>query len=334
MRPLLTRRTRALAVLAVAATVINAPAQSGSAAEAALRRDLARTQDQLSRAIDIAKQYKADRAQLRDSLEASIKESSAQQRQIDDLQRQIARQESAQARLANEDEDRASREGALQKELKETQRLLAEQDRELKSLRRRLSAGVVSAEDAKRANEALVKASTLAAEGDVKGAIRAYRSGIDAWPEHLGLRMGLAGCHYQEGDMEEARSSAEAILEMNPDHAEALSLVGLIAWQDGDLRTADRTLRNVTELQPQVARYHVYRGIVLYERDRLSDAREELETALRLDPNSGEAAFNLAVVLAAGDSPDLSAARLHYQSAMRLGGARDPNLEQRLFSAP
>ena len=58
---------------------------------------------------------------------------------------------------------------------------------------------------------------------------------------------------------------------------------------------------------------------------------DELEKAVELNPNLAEAHFNLAVILATDNRPQLDQARQHYESSRRLGNVRDEKLEGILY---
>ena len=55
---------------------------------------------------------------------------------------------------------------------------------------------------------------------------------------------------------------------------------------------------------------------------------KELETAIDLDPNYGDACFNLAVVYAMQSPPNKDLARKYYKRATDLGAEPDAGLEQ------
>lgn len=306
-------------------------AQDRSAADLNPNRELIRTRDQLNRAIAIARQYQEERALLREQLRESEGQVRELESQLEEARRQGSEEAEARAEMESKGEQVRDRVRGLESDLKEAEDRLLDRDRELAAVRRRLAEGVVPLEDAQRAAEAMAAAAAMAEEGNTRGAIRAYRDGLDSWPEHIGLRAGLAGCYYQAGDWKRARETARAIIDLEPNHPEALSLLGLVAWQEGDLREAARRLSQAVDVAPNAARYRVYHGIILFQRDRVDEARDVLAKALELDPGSADAAYNLAIAMASGRSPDLTAARQYYQTSLRLGGAPDPEFENALF---
>jgi Flp pilus assembly protein TadD len=76
---------------------------------------------------------------------------------------------------------------------------------------------------------------------------------------------------------------------------------------------------------------HNYLGIVLHDRNRNEQAIRELRRSVELDGTNIEARFNLAVLLATSDKPSLDEARRQYETAMKMGGARDETLDRILF---
>jgi Flp pilus assembly protein TadD len=318
-------------VVVVLAAGPAALAQERRPADPALGRELTRTRDQLARAIAIAKQYKEERTLLQEQLRMAVQQTKELESRLASVEGRLAKGEEARAKLESEREGFGDRVHSVEAALAAAEERLEERDRELHAIRLRLAAGVIPPEQAKQVAEALAHAATLADQGDLKAAVRAYRDGLETWPEHIGLRIGLAGCHFQLGDMDRTREAADAVLDLAPEHPEALSLLGLAAWQDGDLREAARRLSQAVEGQPDLARYRVYHGIILFQRGRLAEARDELQTAVTLDPTSSEAAFNLAIAMAAGEKPDLPAARRQYQTALQIGASPDAALEKTLY---
>ena len=59
-------------------------------------------------------------------------------------------------------------------------------------------------------------------------------------------------------------------------------------------------------------------------------AEKEFHKAIELDPNFGDAHFNLALVYATSKPPSIELARREYNTALTLGIAKDPRLEKLL----
>ena len=86
-------------------------------------------------------------------------------------------------------------------------------------------------------------------------------------------------------------------------------------------------LERAIKRDPKDAQLHNYLGITFYAQGKQSRAMDEFEKAVELNPNLAEAHFNLAVILATDNRPQLDQARQHYQSSLQLGNARDEKME-------
>ena len=90
-------------------------------------------------------------------------------------------------------------------------------------------------------------------------------------------------------------------------------------------------LERAIKQDPKNAQLHNYLGIIRYAQGKRSHAVNELEKAVALNPNLAEANFNLAVILATDNRPQLEKARQYYQASLRLGNVRDEKLEGILY---
>jgi len=90
-------------------------------------------------------------------------------------------------------------------------------------------------------------------------------------------------------------------------------------------------LRGALEIDPASAQLHNYMGILLHAQDDLSGAAEEFRNAAALDAKHVEARFNLAVILATEDPPQMDEAKRYYEEALKLGSERNEMLEEILY---
>jgi Flp pilus assembly protein TadD len=82
------------------------------------------------------------------------------------------------------------------------------------------------------------------------------------------------------------------------------------------------------------ARAHAALAVTLVAKGWMTGAELELQRAIELDPNFGEAHFNLALVCLQRLPPAVELARRHYQRAIDLGENPDPAIEKKLAAAP
>lgn len=105
---------------------------------------------------------------------------------------------------------------------------------------------------------------------------------------------------------------------------------GLKAFEEGDLRRARRLLERAAREHEDDAALHGYLGAVYFSQGQHARAQRSLKRAVELNPVDPAMHFNLAVLLASLDPPDLQKASLHYQESLRLGGPTDGALQARI----
>ena len=167
--------------------------------------------------------------------------------------------------------------------------------------------------------------------GNAAEAEKKFSSALVQDPRLISARFGLASCLYSRGELPAAKKLADEVIKAEPRNADALGLAGIIAWKQNDLKPAADLLERAIRQAPKDAQLHNYLGIIRYAQGKRSPAVKELETAVALNPNLAEANFNLAVILATDQHPQLDKARQYYQASLRLGNARDEKLEGILY---
>lgn len=133
-----------------------------------------------------------------------------------------------------------------------------------------------------------------------------------------------------EGKAEEARQALMNGMQINPDDSGLRVLLGMAQCLAGRHHDAVFLLRNVVEEDPYNAHAHAALGTAYFGLARYADAAVEMKKAADSNPALSEPHFNLAQILSISDPPDVSGAEYHYRKALRLGGKRDADLEQRL----
>lgn len=128
-----------------------------------------------------------------------------------------------------------------------------------------------------------------------------------------------------------AQIAAEETPRMDVEAAEGdLIDQGLLAFEAGDLRRARRLFERASRHQDDDPAVHGYLGAVYFSQGQHGRAQKSLERAVALSPVDPAMHFNLAVLLASLDPPDLQKASLHYQESLRLGGSEDVAMQARL----
>lgn len=113
--------------------------------------------------------------------------------------------------------------------------------------------------------------------------------------------MGRVGAlHYQQGNLEKARTIFEGLVELDPDNADARSALGAVftLQQEDDL--AVEHLKKAVEFDPDGIAPHVNLGEVFIRQQRIEDALAHLRKAIELDPDEADPGANRARAMVLG----------------------------------
>ncbi len=238
-------------------------------------------------------------------------------------ERRLDRSEAARERLQEERNE-------LRASLRETQARLRDVERERDDARR----------DAQRAQDRLERETSresgrrarrreegnAAPSAEVEAQIARLEQAVESLRGKLATQMALSA-QYREFAQ---RTAEEAPPARVPAGESELIDQGLIAFEEGDLRRARRLLERAARQHEDDASLHGYLGAVYFAQGQHERARRSLEQAVALNPVDPAMHFNLAVLLASLDPPELDTASMHYQESLRLGGDKDELLQARL----
>jgi Flp pilus assembly protein TadD len=107
-------------------------------------------------------------------------------------------------------------------------------------------------------------------------------------------------------------------------------ILGVVQYDRTRYDNALASLAQAAVLDPKNAMVHQFLGVTLGQKQWYSGAEEEMRKAVQLDPEYAEAHFNLAVFYLQRNPPAVELARRHYQRALDLGAAPDPEVERSL----
>lgn len=113
--------------------------------------------------------------------------------------------------------------------------------------------------------------------------------------------MGRVGAmHYQQGNLEKARTIFEGLVELDPDSADAQAALGALftLQQEDDL--AVEHLKAAVELDPEGIAPYVNLGEVFIRQRRIEDALANLRKAIELDPDELDPGANRARAMVLG----------------------------------
>jgi tetratricopeptide (TPR) repeat protein len=165
---------------------------------------------------------------------------------------------------------------------------------------------------------------------DYAGAVKAFSEALRADPKNVEALLGLGEAHQRGGQFAEAEVMLKKCLDYAPDSAVAYHALGLTYFRGDRLNEAMDAFEASIERDGKQALAHHYLGIIASRLKQAQRAEKEFRTALAINPEFGEAHFNLAVLYLGWDPPQLDKSRSEYQSAISKGVLPDENLEKLL----
>ncbi len=141
-------------------------------------------------------------------------------------------------------------------------------------------------------------------EGMLEEAAEHLRSLCAAHPDFLPAYFPLAEVLRQKGDVQGALAATQAVLKANPQSASAYQELAILEQQRGNVDAAAAAFHQAEKFKNeskvrQAAHVATGSALRLLRAGKSEDAARKLEFALRLDPDSAEAHYHLAVLLGA-----------------------------------
>ena len=166
--------------------------------------------------------------------------------------------------------------------------------------------------------------------GDLEGARANFLKVLEQVPDNVPTMVNLGLVEYRQKNYAEAETRLRIAVRLAPDSGLGWLILGVGQYDAGKYDHALASLAQAAVLEPKNAMVHHYFGVTLGQKGWYSGAEEEMRKALELDPGYAEAHFNLAVFYLQRNPPAVELARRHYQRALELGAARDPEVERDL----
>jgi Flp pilus assembly protein TadD len=176
---------------------------------------------------------------------------------------------------------------------------------------------------AKRALGALAK-------GDMESAKRDFLKVLQLAPDNVPTTINLGLVEYRQKNYPEAERLLVRAVRMQPETGLGWLILGVIEYDQDKLDAALAALAQAALWEPKNAMVHHYLGVTVGKKGWYSGAEDEMRKAIELQPNYAEAHFNLAVFYLQRNPPAVELARRHYQKALDLGAAPDPEVEKRI----
>lgn len=195
----------------------------------------------------------------------------------------------------------------------------------------------VDPKTAKRPRELPPGAGLIIAEAERAFATRRYDEAEQKYQEVLRMDeqnpvslANLAAIQLELQKLPEAEANLKKALAIDANDPYALSLMGMLRFQQGNFEQALDALSRSAQLDPKNAEAQNYLGITLSQQGQRAAAETALRKAIALNPNYAGAHHNLAVIYATQKPPFTELARFHYNKALALGQAANPELEKQL----
>ena len=147
---------------------------------------------------------------------------------------------------------------------------------------------------------------------------------------HPMAMINLGTIEFRTGRFEQSAAWLEKAVQADPKSADAWMLLGMVRVHQDLPDLALAALAQAQVLAPKNPKIHNYLGVAIGRKRWFDGAESELQLAISLDPEYGDAHFNLALILLQRDPPNLALARRHYQIAIKLGAVPDPLMEKKL----
>lgn len=179
----------------------------------------------------------------------------------------------------------------------------------------------------------ILRAEKSFASGKLQEAEALYSKAAGQATNSPSLLVSLAAVKTRLGKTAESTALLRQALRLDLSNAPAWLLLGMNALEQKNDEEALADLMQAASLEDRNPRVHNFLGIAAGRRGWSEVSEQELRRAAELDPNYGDANFNLAVFYLGRTPPLFEQARRHYQRALDLGVKRDPVLEAKLAKA-
>lgn len=164
-------------------------------------------------------------------------------------------------------------------------------------------------------------------EGRLAEAEAGYKEYLRMQPQSVEGNCNLAQVYLRLDRAVDAQALLEKAIALDNDNGRPHYLLGVLFFREGKMDDALGQLELGIARDPDNARAHNYVGVICSQKDLPKRAEESFTQATTLDPEFADPHFNLAVLYATGESPDVKKVRTHYSKALDLGAERDSAIE-------
>ncbi len=143
------------------------------------------------------------------------------------------------------------------------------------------------------ADEAIARGTRLQREGDLQGALAAFRDAVESAPQRIDAIMSLAVAYLHIGRPAEAIPGLRKARESVPRHQGVAYFLGLAYFQVHRYREAREELAWVVRRQPDNSQVRHLHGLCLLKLGELAEGIQALETVVGADPDNRQAVCTL-----------------------------------------
>ena len=176
----------------------------------------------------------------------------------------------------------------------------------------------------------LLRASEAYNNRDFATAAKTYEDALRTEPKNMDALIGLGMTQQRAGKYAESEAALQKALAYEADNANASYAMAVTYFKQERWKDSMTFFEKSLDKSPQNASARHYLGIIATKLSLMERAEREFKTALAIDPNHGEAHFNLAVLYATWDPPQWDKARESYAAALKKGVKPDQSLERLL----
>ena len=168
------------------------------------------------------------------------------------------------------------------------------------------------------------------AKNEIDAARKDFLKVLELAPGNLPTLINLGLLEYRAKKYADAESLLRRVVRSEPESGLGWLILGVIYYDQNKLDAALAALAQAVYFEPKDARAHHYLGVTIGRKGWYLGAEDEMRKAIALAPDYPEAHFNLAVFYLQRTPPAVELARRHYQQALDLGAAPDPQVAKSL----
>lgn len=161
-----------------------------------------------------------------------------------------------------------------------------------------------------------------------------YQQIVEVAPNNYFALSNLGVTQIQVRKLSAAEVALKKAIDINPKDAFAATNLGVVYCKQGRFDDAIASLQEAVASDDKDHIAFNYLGICYGEKGQKQDAEESFQRSIGIRDEYPDAHFNLAVLYATGQPPQLEEAQKHYEKALQHGSEPDPSLEQLFQKKP